>query len=40
MYPLIAGTLALAAHAWVAFSRRPLTEAEIRREVGRIQGES
>jgi hypothetical protein len=40
MYPLIAGTLALAVHAWVALGRRPLPEADIRREVGRIQGES
>jgi 2TM domain len=40
MYPLIAGTLAVAVHAWVAFGRRPLTEADIRREVGRIEGQS
>ena len=40
MYPLIAGTLAVAVHVWVAFGRRPLTEADIRREVGRIGGRS
>jgi len=36
MYPLIAGTLALAVHWWVAFNRRPVTEAEITREVARL----
>ena len=40
IYPLIAGTLAVAVHAWVAFGRRQLTEADIRREVGRIEGQS
>jgi hypothetical protein len=40
MYPLIAGTLAVAVHAWVAFGRRPLTEADIQREVGRMDGQS
>ena len=39
MYPLIAGTLAVAIHAWVAFGRRPLTEGDIRREVSRIEGQ-
>ena len=36
IYPLIAGTLALAVHAWAAFGRRPATEAEIEREVERL----
>ena len=40
MYALFAGTLAVVVHAWVAFGRRPLTEADIRREAGRIEGQS
>jgi hypothetical protein len=40
VYPLIAGTLAVAVHAWVAFGRRPLTEGDIRREIGRMEGQS
>jgi 2TM domain len=39
MYPLIAGTLAVAIHAWVALGRRLLTEGDIRREVSRIEGQ-
>jgi hypothetical protein len=40
IYPLIAGTLALAVHAWIAFGRRPATEAEIEREVERLAARS
>ncbi len=37
IYPLIAGTLALLTHAWVAFGREPATESEIRREIERLR---
>ena len=37
MYPLIAGTLALAVHAWITFGRRPTTEGEITREIERLR---
>jgi hypothetical protein len=40
VYPLILGTLALAIHWWVAFGRRPATEADIRREIDRMEGRS
>jgi hypothetical protein len=36
MYPLIAGTLALGVHWWIAFNRRPVTEEEIMREAARL----
>lgn len=36
IYPLVAGTLALASHAWLAFGREPATEAEITREMERL----
>ena len=39
IYPLIAGTLALAVHAWNAFGRGPTTEAEIRREIERLRAD-
>jgi 2TM domain len=37
MYPVIAGTMALAVHAWMTFGRRPATEAEIAREINRLR---
>ena len=37
IYPLIPLNLALAAHAWIAFWRRPPTEAEVTREIERIE---
>jgi 2TM domain len=37
MYPLAAGAVALAVHAWIAFGRRPPTEREIDGEIKRIQ---
>ena len=37
IYPLIAGTLALATHGWMAFGRGPATEGEIRREMERLR---
>ncbi len=37
IYPLIAGTLALATHAWSAFGREPATEPEIAREIERLR---
>jgi hypothetical protein len=37
MYPLSAGTIALAVHAWIAFRRRPPSEREIALEVARLQ---
>ena len=37
IYPLIAGTLALATHAWIAFGREPATEGEIAREMERLR---
>lgn len=40
LYPVIAGTLALAAHAWLAFFRRPVTEDEIARELEQVGGAS
>ncbi len=39
MYPLIAGTLAVGVHAWIAFGREPVTEAEVGREVERLRSE-
>jgi H+/Cl- antiporter ClcA len=38
IYPLIAGTVALAIHAWIAFGRRPATEREIAEEIERLRG--
>jgi hypothetical protein len=40
IYPVIAGTFALGLHAWVAFGRKPATDAEIEREVARIEAQS
>jgi 2TM domain len=37
IYPLIAGTLAVAVHAWITFGREPMTEAEVEREVERLR---
>ena len=37
IYPLIAGTLALATHGWVAFGRETATEREIAREIERLR---
>jgi hypothetical protein len=38
IYPLIAGTIALAIHAWIAFGRQPVTDADVSRELERMQG--
>lgn len=38
IYPLIALHVFLALHAWVAFGRGPVTEAEIQREIERVAG--
>ena len=37
IYPLIAGTIGLAVHAWTTYGRRPTTEAEINREIERLR---
>ena len=37
IYPLIAGTLALATHGWIAFGREPASEREITREIERLR---
>jgi hypothetical protein len=37
IYPLIAGTLALATHGWAAFGREPATEREIVAEMERLR---
>ena len=37
IYPLIAGTLAVAVHAWITYGREPMTEAEVEREVERLR---
>ena len=39
MYPLIAGTLAVATHGWIAFRSEPPTEEEIEREIERFRAE-
>ena len=39
VYPLLAGSVALALHAWVAFGRRPASEREISREIERLRPE-
>ena len=39
MYPLIAGTLALAIHAWSVFGREPATDDQVRREIERLRTE-
>ena len=39
IYPLIAGTLALAVHAWIAFGRRPVSEHEIAEKTERVRSE-
>jgi hypothetical protein len=36
IYPVLAGTFALALHAWIAFGRRPATEKDVERELARI----
>ncbi|HEY6585068.1 MAG TPA: 2TM domain-containing protein [Gaiellaceae bacterium] len=40
IYPVLAGAFAVGLHAWIAFGRRPATDAEIAREVARIEGQS
>jgi hypothetical protein len=37
IYPLIAGTLAVVTHGWVAFRSEPTTERDIMREVERLR---
>lgn len=37
IYPLIVLNLILAGHAWIAFRRRPPTEAEVSREIERLE---
>jgi hypothetical protein len=37
VYPLLAGAVALAAHAWIAFGRRPPPERELAREIDRMR---
>jgi hypothetical protein len=39
IYPLMAGTLALGAHAWIAFGPRAETETEIEREIERLRAD-
>jgi 2TM domain len=40
IYPLIPLTLALGVHAWIAFWRRPVSEADVVREIERMGGRS
>jgi hypothetical protein len=40
IYPLIPLNLLLAVHAWIAFWRQPVTEADVRREIDRIEKRS
>jgi hypothetical protein len=40
IYPVLAGTFALALHAWIAFGRQPVTEADVNRELERIESAS
>jgi hypothetical protein len=37
MYPLTAGLVALAVHAWIAFGRRPPSEGAIEAEIERLR---
>lgn len=37
MYPLIAGTLAVAVHAWIAFGSAPVTDDDVDREIERLR---
>ena len=37
IYPLIAGTRALAVHAWIAFARGPVSDREIADEIDRLR---
>ena len=39
VYPLLAGTVALGIHAWIAFGRSPATEHDIAREIERLRSE-
>ena len=39
IYPLIAWVLLTAANAWWVFGRKPISEAEINREIGRQAGQ-
>jgi hypothetical protein len=39
IYPLIAWVLLTAANAWRVFGRKPISEAEINREIGRQAGQ-
>jgi hypothetical protein len=36
IYPVLAGTFALALHAWIAFGRQPTTEDDVTRELERM----
>ena len=39
VYPVVASVAALVAHAWVVFGRRPVTEADVQRELVRLGAE-
>ena len=36
IYPVLAGTFALALHAWIAFGRQPTTDEDVSRELERM----
>jgi len=36
IYPLMAGTMALLIHGWIAFGRRTATEADVAQEIRRM----
>jgi hypothetical protein len=40
VYPLSAGAIALAVHAWIAFGRRPPSEGHVAAEIRRMQADS
>jgi 2TM domain-containing protein len=40
MYPLLAGLVALAVHAWAVYGRTPTSEREVQRELERMRAEN
>ena len=37
VYPLLAGAIGVAVHAWIAYGRRPITERELAEEIARLR---
>jgi hypothetical protein len=37
VYPLVAGAISVAVHAWIAYGRRAITERELADEIARLR---